>query len=170
MAWNKPTYFISFKIETGKIAWWIKERRGKYWISQILGYLCRKLVSIGIERFIKKWNHHRIPGKNKHIPLYNYLNNNKITPVPESEVPEENKLMPDYINNEGGNINDNMDDLNPFDSDVPNLDLLELFVNIGEEDYLELFSDCINTERVDSLLHIIQKLIIFYDLGKARHY
>jgi hypothetical protein len=78
--------------------------------------------------------------------------------------------MPDYINNEGGNINDNMDDLNPFDSDVPNLDLLELFVNIGEEDYLELFSDCINTERVDSLLHIIQKLIIFYDLGKARHY
>jgi hypothetical protein len=64
--------------------------------------------------------------------------------------------MPDYINNEGGNINDNMDDLNPFDSDVPNLELLELLVNIGEEDYLELFSDCFNTERVDSLLHMIQ--------------
>jgi hypothetical protein len=78
--------------------------------------------------------------------------------------------MLDSINNEGGNTNDNMDDLNPFDSDVPNLELLELFVNSGEEDYLELFSDCINTERVDSWLYMIQQLIIFYDLVKERHY
>jgi hypothetical protein len=135
-----------------------------------VGYLCRKLVSIGIERFIKSWNHHRIPGKSKQIPLYNYLNNNKITPVPESKVPEVNDLMNDYITDEGGNINDNMDDLKPFDSYLPNLELHELFSNIEEEDYLQLFSDCINTERVDSLLLMIQQLIIYYDLVKERYY
>lgn len=56
--------------------------------KEIVGNVVRKLVKIGIDRFRRSWNYHRIPGPCKAIPAFKKDENNPIEPVGMPSVQE----------------------------------------------------------------------------------
>ena len=97
----------------------------------VIGYVIRKLVQIGINKFVTSWNHHRIPGPCKGIPIIQAQNNDKT--VPYLDMPSVEEAVSLY-NNEVGQINTNMGDLLLFKDN----NLHELVLNqFNEEDYFE---------------------------------
>ena len=46
-----------------------------------VGFVVRNLVTVGLNRFMASWNHHRIPGVNKGIPMERAEESNQLTPI-----------------------------------------------------------------------------------------
>lgn len=87
-----------------------------------IGYVTRNLVTIGLNRFIESWNHHRIPGPNRGIPYQLALEKCMISPY-RNDIPNCSTLIDQY-NRLGGDINGSMDDLYPFSTNELNTRLI----------------------------------------------
>ena len=51
------------------------------------------VLSHPLSEFVQAWNHHRIAGSSGGIPIHLACNNNSLTPIPSTAVPQTNQLL-----------------------------------------------------------------------------
>lgn len=118
---------------------------------RVIGAVIRKIVTVGTNRFVVAWNNHRIPLKG--IPNNMAAQYCQIQPQVESQVPSVSFLVQSYNANPKHYINDNLDDVQPFESDKSNRLLI---------DYL----NTVDWELLPLLLHFNCELLFFALLVK----
>ena len=110
------------------------------------GYVTRKLVTVGLNRFVAAWNNHRIPGPNRGIPSVRAIENSRVTPATL------NFTMSDLIQQyrrSGGTINDDFSDLWPFNEASRNDQLMNMLAQFNSSYELIYNRMLLNdTERV----------------------
>jgi hypothetical protein len=123
----------------------------------------RKIVKIGLDRFIDSWNNHRIPGRNRGIPYQRALENTRISPIDASIIPNTDNLIMEYRSN-GGSINTNMSDLYPvIDMALSNRILSHLDASFEPMHYVQCFNLLLNGDSLILLEFIRSHHLIVCD-------
>ena len=117
------------------------EDAGHKWV---VGYVVRKLVTVGLNRFIESWNCHRIPCKG--IPNQLALRSSVLTPCTEY-IPDWTEIVRQY-ELDGGSINDNLNDVNPFTAENRSIALINELIARFDLYYSEVYNKILSGDKM----------------------